>query len=134
MKAKRLRDAECRNPEYDRQLNKERVRDGLPPIPDTLTVKKGEVIEIEHPGLCLGPAPMFEPADDECRQAVMKLLENPQRKKELANLKRMYELRSQLTPDRRKYVEQMFGKYTAEIHGETPAQVAADKRKKKKTE
>jgi hypothetical protein len=133
MKAKRLRDAECRNPEYDRQLNKERVADGLPPIPHTLTVKKGEVLEIEHPGLCLGPNPALEPADDECRAAVMRLLENPQRKQELQNLKRMYELREQLTPERRKYVEQMFEKHASEIHGDTPIQVTADKRKKPKT-
>jgi hypothetical protein len=33
-------------------------------------------------------------------------------------------VRTQLTPEKRKYVESMFVKHAAEINGETPAQVA----------
>jgi len=131
MKAKRLRDATCRNPEYDRRLNQQRKAEGLLPIPHTIAVKKGEIVEIQHPGLCLGTNPAFEPADDECRAAVAKLLQSPLRKAELQNIKRSYELRKHLTPERRQYVEKLFATHAAEINGETPAQIAADKKSDK---
>jgi len=127
MKAKRLRDATCINPEYDRRLNKQRKAEGLEPIPHKIAVKKGEIVDNCHPGLCLGSNPAFEPADDDCRKAVAKILTNPLRKAELDNLKRSYELRKHLTKERREYVESLFNNHASEIEGSTPAQAAVAK-------
>ncbi len=122
MKARRLRPAQCRNPEYDRRLNEQRVTEGLEPIPHTLDCPKGQVVHDVSPIMCLGTNPAFEPVDDEGRAAVVKALNSPGRKAELKHLRRMFEVKSQLTPKRRKYVEDLFAKYGPELNGETPAQ------------
>jgi hypothetical protein len=130
MKAVRLRHATCRNPEYDRRVNAQRKADGLPAIPHTLACRKGEVIE--HPDaaqLCLGTDPALAPADDACRDAVVRLLNSPARKAELQRLKRMFEVRAQLSKEGRAYIEKLFGKYADELNGETPAQTATSKTK-----
>jgi len=123
MKAIRLRDAKCRNPAYDRRKSARRVLEGGEPIPHTLECKAGE--EVDTPDawkLCLGADPLLAPADDECRAAVLKVLNSPGRKAELENLKLMYDKRDQLGADDRKYVEAIFSKHAAEIQGKTPAQ------------
>lgn len=125
MKARRLRPAKCRNPEYDRRLNQERVREGLEPIPHTLDCPKGQVVHDVSPIMCLGTNPSFEPVDDEGRAAVVKALNSPGRQAELAHLRRLFEVKAQLTPERREYVEKLFAKHGAELNGETPAQAVA---------
>ena len=127
MKAIRLRDATCVNPEYNRKVNRQRVNDGLPPLPPVLQCKKGDIVEGDDVHLlCLGKNPALEPYDEECRAAVVRLLNRPGRKADMDRLKRMYDLREQLTPEKKKHVEEMFEKHGPELRGETPAQKAAE--------
>jgi len=134
MKAVRLREATCRNPEYDRRKNAQRVKDGLTSIPRTLKCPAGEIIDSPDGALlCLGSNPPLAPADEECRLAVLRLLNNPSRREQMIRLRLMYEKRSQLTKEGREYVEKVFEKHEDEINEDSPANQVVTKTKTTKS-
>ena len=127
MKAIRIRPAKTVHPEYFVSQN----RPDRESVPRFMHHDVGEVVELpDVASMCLGPDPYFAPYDDECRAAVEKLLNSPQRVGELNRLKTMYANRSQLSEGAKKYVEAIFGKHQAEIENSTPAQQSVTVRKR----
>lgn len=116
MKAVRLRPARMPNPEWTKRNRS---------VPRWIEQEAGSTVESsDAPLLCIGRDPALAPADEECRLAVMKLLQNPKRRRELERLQQMYQMRSQLSEGARKYVEKLFEKHEAEINSDASQQVA----------
>jgi hypothetical protein len=124
MKAIRIRTAKDVHPEYSVDGNRAKVAAGRAPAPKFIVRDVGEIVEGNAVvDLCLGDDPPFAPHDEECRQALLRKLNNPRRKGVLADLKNLYNTRAKLSEGKRKYVESLFEKRASEIAGTSPAQV-----------
>lgn len=129
MRAKLLVTVMRRNPEYNRRVNLDRVKQGLPQIPHMIEAKSGDIVD--HPDcwrLCMGPEPLAAPADAECANRVLQELNSPARKVELEKIRTMHAMRKDLTTqESRDYVDGLYGTYADEINGHSPVREFAER-------
>lgn len=118
MKFIRTRDAQARNPAHNK------ANRNAPPV---ITVKAGQIIEGDQyaAALSLSQNAPIAPYDDEAFAAVAKLLACPARRKDLAKMKHVYNLRESLTSQEREIAEKLYAAHQHEISKELDAPMAA---------
>lgn len=115
MKAVLLVDKTGSNPGYNRDAARAARRAGKEyNVKPKIVYRAGT--EIEHPHCwihCCTAVPTMKPADEECREAVRRFLENPQRQAQLAQLRQMAkpEVLKELPPELQDYVRALAGKW-----------------------
>lgn len=119
MKAVRLKPGRIVNPLYSRSERRQALKVGQPyETPEYLTCPVGEVVDDPDCWMhCRGDNPAMAPADKECADKVLAVMNSPARRKFLDQLRRLRqpEVRRQLSKSNEAWLAAMLDAYSSEL-------------------